>query len=294
MNMKILVLGGTGMLGQPSALKLQDDGFQVRLLARDVEKTRKVFDGTFEIVPGDVTDLTSLEQAMTGCQGVLISVGGPIDQLSVENVTALAPRLGLKHLIYFSGSTVAERNRWYPMIAQKLNAEKAILASGVPYTILCPSWPMEQLPRFVQGGRATVIGLLPDAWHWFAADDLARIVSNAFQREPARGKRLYVHGPEGITVKAALERYCQAFHPEIKEVAVMPIEAAKALAESTGNVFIKIFAEMMDYFKKAGEPGDPSEANRLLGAPTITLDEWIRQRHLQVSEAGGKQLQRYG
>ena len=278
MAKKILVLGGAGMLGQPSARKLQQAGFAVRLMVRDVDKTRAIFADDFEIVQGDVTDLASLEKAMAGCQGVLISVCGVVDQLSAENVTRLAPRLGVDQLIYLSGSTVKEENSWYPMTAQKLNAEKAIRAGGVPYTILCPTWPMEQLPRFVMGGRATVIGILPDPWHWFAADDLARMIANAFQSEAALGKRLYVHGPEGIPIKAALERYCQVFHPEIEEVAVMPIEAARSMAEATGNTFIKVFAEMMDYFKKVGEPGDPAEANQLLGAPTTTLDDWLQTR----------------
>ncbi len=282
MAKKILILGGTGMLGKPSAGKLQEDGFQVRLLARDVEKASKEFDGPYEIIPGDVTDLSSLEKAMTDCQGVLISIGGAVDQLSAENVAALAPKLDVEHIIYLSGSTVKEENSWYPMTAQKLKAEGVTQECGVPYTILCPTWPMEQLPRFVVGGRATIIGILPDPWHWFAAKDLARMVSNAFQSEPARNKRLYIHGPEGIPVKEALERYCQTFHPEIDEVTVMPIEAAKAMAESTGNTFIKNFAVMMDYFKKVGEPGDPSEANQLLGAPTTTLDDWMQERQSQM------------
>ena len=107
------------------------------------------------------------------------------------------------------------------------------------------------------------------------------MISNAFQIEEAKGKRLYVHGPEGIPLKTALERYCRVFHPEIKEVAVMPVEAAKAMAESTGNAFLKNVAEMMEYFKKVGEPGDPAEANRLLGAPTTTLDKWFEQQQAQ-------------
>jgi uncharacterized protein YbjT (DUF2867 family) len=278
MNKKILVLGGTGILGKPAAHRLKADGFEVRILARDVEKAKKLFDETFEIMPGDVADLSSLEKAMEGCSGVHVSVGGPMDQTSAENVVALAPKRGVEHILYLSGSTVKEENRWFPMTAQKLEADKAIRECGVPFTILCPTWPMEQLPRFVMGERATVIVIIPDPWHWFAADDLARMVSNAFQREPARGKRLYVHGPEGIPVKDALERYCKTFHPEIEAVAVMPIETAKAMAESSGNTFLKIFAEMMDYFKKAGEPGDPAEANRLLGAPSITLDEWMEAK----------------
>ena len=283
MSKKILVLGGTGMFGRPTVQKLEADGLDVRLLARDVGKTRQLFDGAFEVVPGDVTDLDSLEKAMRGCQGVLISVGGAVDQLSAENVATLAPKLGLEHILYLSGSTVKEENRWYPMTAQKLNAEKAIRECAVPYTILCPTWPMEQLTRFARGGQVTVIGILPDPWHWFAAGDLARMISNAFQRQEAKGKRLYVHGPEGIPLKTALERYCRVFHPETKEVCVMPIEAARAMAASTSNAFLKNVAEMMDYFKKVGEPGDPAEANRLLGAPTTTLDEWMAQLQSQVN-----------
>lgn len=278
MKKKILVLGGTGMLGKPAAQRLKTDGFEVRILARDIEKARNLFDKSYEILTGDVADLASLEKAMEGCSGVHISVGGPVDQTSAANVAALAPKTGVEHILYLSGSTVKEENRWFPMTAQKLEAEKAIRECSVPFTILCPTWPMEQLPRFVMGGRATVIGIIPEPWHWFTADDLARMVSNAFQNEAARGKRLYVHGPEGIPVKVALERYCRVFHPEIEAVAVMPIEAAKAMAESTGNTFLKIFAEMMDYFKKAGEPGDPAEANQLLGAPSITLDEWMESK----------------
>jgi hypothetical protein len=34
----------------------------------------------------------------------------------------------------------------------------------------------------------------------------------------------------------------------------------------------------MAYFDRVGELGDPSEANELLGPPTTTLEEWIRQR----------------
>jgi uncharacterized protein YbjT (DUF2867 family) len=258
---KILVLGGTGMLGGPVARRLQADGFAVRLLARDPEKARAMFGDGFEIFAGDVTDRESLEGAMKGCAGVHISVGGPIDRLSAENVAALASRLGLERVTYVSGSTVSEGNRWFPMTEQKLMAEQAIRECGVPYTIFCPTWPMEQLPRFVLGGRATVIGTHHAPWHWFAADDLARMVSAAYQRKEAADKRLYVHGPEGLTVQVALERYCRAFHPEIESVLVMPVDTTRAMADASDNEMLRFFAELMAYFQKVGEPGDPTEAN---------------------------------
>ncbi len=278
MKKRILVLGATGMLGEPVARHLQAAGFQVRILARDVAKAGKVFDESFEIVAGDVTAVNSLEQAMTNCHGVHISVGGPVDQISAENVVALAPKLGIQHITYISGSTVCEENGWFPMTKQKLMAETAVTQSPIPYTIFCPTWPMEQLPRFVIDGRATLVGDRPVPWRWFAADDLGRMVANAYQQEAALNKRLYVHGPEPLTMPEALEQYCRTFYPEIESVTMMPIEMARTAAKSTDNQMLAFFAELMAYFQKVGEPGDPTEANHLLGAPIITLADWIKQQ----------------
>jgi hypothetical protein len=107
---------------------------------------------------------------------------------------------------------------------------------------------------------------------------MGRMVSAAFQTEAAAHRRLFVHGPEVITTLEALERYCRAFHPEVESVPVMPIEAARASAEATGNQMLGSFAGLMAYFEQVGEPGDPTEANQLLGAPATTLEAWIAAR----------------
>jgi uncharacterized protein YbjT (DUF2867 family) len=278
MSKTILVIGGTGMLGAPVARRLQADGFQVRVLARDTAKAAQLFDSSFEIVAGDVADRGSLEQAMRGCDGVHISVGGPVDQLSAENVAALAPRAGITHITYISGSTVCEQNGWFPMVQQKLMAEKAIRECGVPYTIFCPTWPMEQLPRFIAPAKVVTIGKQPTPLHWFAADDLARMISAAYQTEAAQNKRLYVHGPEALPMKAALERACAVLKPEVTSVGMMPVWMARAIGTLTGNGMLKFAAGLMGYFDKAGELGEPAEANQLLGAPTTTLDQWLADK----------------
>ena len=276
---RILVLGGTGLLGEPVAAQLKHDGFEVRLLARDPDKARDLLGPGYEITAGDVADVGALEQAMTGCQGVHISIGGAVDQISAQNVAAVAGGLEVERISYLSGSTVAEQNRWFPMVAQKLDAETAIAACGVPYTVFCPTWPMEQLPRFVQNGTAFVVGDRLPALHWFAAADLARMVSRSYQTDEAANQRFYVHGPEAWTMAEAVERYCAALHPEVDEVAVIPVEGARAQAAATGDKTLGFMAEMMAYFDQAGELGSPEEANRILGPPTITLDTWIHARN---------------
>jgi uncharacterized protein YbjT (DUF2867 family) len=275
---KILILGGTGLLGAPVARRLQADGGEVRLLARDPRKARDMFDASFDVLAGDATDLASLEPALAGCDGVHISIAGPAELPAAQNVASLAPELGLGRISYISGATAFEENRWFPMTAQKLAAEEVIRSCGVPYTIFCPTWPMEMLPRYARGGQPLMIGDHPLPVHWFAADDLARMVATAFERKEAANRKLFIHGPEVITVVGALEQYCRAFHPEVESVPVMPIDAARAAAASTGNQMLAFFAELMAYFEKVGEMGDPSEANELLGAPATTLHAWIEQR----------------
>lgn len=275
---RILVLGGTGMFGKPTAEQLKADGFQVRLLARDVSKARSLFSDGYEIAPGDVTDLASLEKAMAGCDGVHISVGGSVDQLSAENVCALSSKAGVKRISYLSGATVAEKNRWFPMVAQKLKAEKAIQDCGVDYNIFCPTWPMEQLARFSQNGKPSLIGRQPFPVHFFAARDLACMVSKSFQLENAQNMRLYIYGPEAMTLKTALERYCAVFYPEVKKIGVVPVWLVKTLGVLTGDEMLKYASNLMAYFDKTPEAGDPTLANQIFGAPVTTLDAWLEDQ----------------
>jgi uncharacterized protein YbjT (DUF2867 family) len=225
--------------------------------------------------------LASLEKAMNGCYGVHISVGGDVDQLSAENVSALTPKLGVKRITYISGATVAEKNRWFPMVAQKLEAEKVIRKCGVAYTIFCPTWPMEQIARFARNGKPSLMGKQPLPVHFFAAVDLARMVSKAYQLEDAKNKRLYVYGPEAMTMKTALERYCAVFHPGVEKISIMPIWLAKSLGMLTGNKMLKFASSLMGYFDKTPETGDPIEANQILGAPATTLDSWMESLKLK-------------
>ena len=195
----ILVLGGTGLLGAPVVRRLRQDGYNVRVISRNPDANRTRLGDGVEVVGGDVADRDSLIAAMQGCDGVHISVGGPVDAVSAEAVAEIAPQCGAARISYLSGSTVCEQNGWFPMVKQKLRAEEALEGGAVPCTIFCPTWPMEQLPRFIINGRATLIGEQTTPLHWFAADDLARMVSNAFQTEQAANRRLYIHGPEGLT-----------------------------------------------------------------------------------------------
>jgi uncharacterized protein YbjT (DUF2867 family) len=286
MQKTIVVIGGTGLLGQPVSRCLKEAGFRVRIMTRDPHKANKLFDGSFEIVAGDPIDTGCLEQALHGCDGVHISLPTEVEQQVAETIAKLAARHGVERISYISGATVAEENRWFPVINRKFLAEQAIRAGGVPYTIFCPTWFMETLPLFVVQGRASILGKQPHPYHWVAADDYARMVTTAYGLAEAANQRFIVLGPEAIGIHEALRRYCAVFHPDIKQASTLPFWLVKLLASITSNQELKSAGELMAYFDKVGEGSQAASINGMLGAPTTTLDSWLEQRKARHSAAG--------
>jgi uncharacterized protein YbjT (DUF2867 family) len=278
MQKRILILGGTGMVGQIAARHLQKAGFQVRVMTRDGQKAGKLFDGSCEVFVGNPQDAACLEEALPGCYGVHISLPTEAEQQATEMVAKLASKHGIERITYISGATVAEENRWFPMVNRKFLAEKAIREMGVPYTFFCPTWVMESLPLFVRQGRASILGKQPYPYHWVAGDDLARMVSRAYQLEEAENKRFVVHGPEAIPMQEALRRYCAVFHPDIQSVSSMPFWLVRLLAAITGDEGLKDAGKLMGYFEKVGEGNGFPERIDSIGIPRMTLGEWLEQR----------------
>lgn len=82
-------------------------------------------------------------------------------------------------------------------------------------------------------------------------------------------------------VLEAQRAYCRALHPEISELRSTPYWLLRLIARLTGNRRMRAGIEMVAYLEKVGERGDPTEANAILGAPTTTLDQWLRVRCAQ-------------
>lgn len=277
MSSRVLVLGATGTLGNPVAQSLAERGHTVRVLTRSTDRARRMFGDTVEIVEGDSTDRDQMRKAMSGCDRVHVSLPSDSELIAVQHITDLAASEGVNLVSYISGTSVREENRWFELIDVKLRAEETLGRSGIPHIVFCPTWVMEVLHKFVQGERAAVIlGKNSPGLHFFAATDLGRMVAAAYDDERAISKRLYIHGPESITLTDALHRLLTTCYPQVK-VAHLKLWQARLAARLTGRM--DAVSRLIAYFDKVGELGDPGEANALLGAPTTTFGEWLdRQR----------------
>ena len=275
MSNRFLVLGGTGMLGRPVVHCLTDSGHTVRILTRSTDKAYELFGDSVEIVEGSATNRDDLRAAMAGSHAVHINLTPATEFAATQLVVELAQDQ-LERISYVSATTLSEENRWFPRVDEKLRTEELLRDSGIPHVVFCPTWVMETLHNFARGNWAIVIhGKNPPGLHFFAAADFGRIVAASYEDDRALGKRLYVYGPEAITLNEAMERFAVACHPQAR-VLRWKLWQARLAAKLMRQEELAEVTELIAYIDIAGEHGDPSVANALYGAPAITLDEWFR------------------
>jgi uncharacterized protein YbjT (DUF2867 family) len=276
MSNAVLVLGGTGTLGSPVVHCLAARGHEVRVLARSAEKARRMFGATAAVVEGTSLERDDIRKAMAGCDAVHISLPQESELTAVRHVVDLAAAEHLERISYVSATSVCEENRWFEVVAVKLQVEELLRRSGIPHVVFRPTWVMEVLPNFIKRHRAVVIeGRNPPGLHFFAAADFSRMVATAYQDDRSFGKRLYIHGPEAVTLPDALRMFIPACYPQ-HQVVHLKLWQAKVIARLTGRM--DYVSRLIGFFDQVGELGDPSEANVLLGAPSTTLRQWIERR----------------
>lgn len=118
--MRVLVTGGTGFVGSHVARRLQADGHAVRLLVRSADKARAGYEKLGEPVPalcaGDITDVASVREALSGCEAVVHAAAGtPIgstrEQLfevnvgGTRNLVGSAVEQGIERIVCVSSIT---------------------------------------------------------------------------------------------------------------------------------------------------------------------------------------------
>jgi uncharacterized protein YbjT (DUF2867 family) len=349
-NPIVLVIGGTGMLGRPVVERIANtDGyFRVRILSRHASHhcsspssssdngASKIIDdskNTVEHVQGNVQDEDSLLKAMNGCIGVHINLsGGALEREGAEMVAKVASRVSsLRRITMISGVTTnAENAKRFASTKAKWDAEQAITAAceksngRISFTIFRCTMFLETLPKwkYLIGDQTTT------KWHWLAAEDYARMVSNSYQdlvlplhksdTASAQNQIYFLHGPG--PARTLPEAIYEVFLPRIKNALPegstnnvttsvtsipkwwawilqylpwasdfgMATDGTAMRRDEWSSLIVK-----MDWLSQIQEMGDPSDANVALhSAPSITMEEWIddylRQLSSKSNESGGQ------
>jgi uncharacterized protein YbjT (DUF2867 family) len=188
--MKIVVIGGTGLIGQKTTAILRRGGHEV------VAASPKT---GVDTITG-----AGLEEAMAGAQVVIDLSNSPsfedkavLDffQTSGRNLLAAETRAGVRHHVALSvvGTDRTPDNGYF---RAKVAQERLIEAAGLPYTIIRSTQFLEFLGRIADSSTSeNVVRLSPGLFQPIAADDVAAVVADVALAVP-RGGIVEIAGPE--------------------------------------------------------------------------------------------------
>lgn len=209
--MRIVVIGGTGLIGSKTVAILRQGGHVVVAASPN---------NGINSITGE-----GLQAAIAGAQVVVDLANSPsfedkavreFFETSGRNVHAAEAAAGVRHHVALSivGADRTPENGYF---RAKVAQEKLIEASGVPYTIIRSTQFMEFLRGIADAGTVgNVVRLSPGLFQPIAADDVAAFVAQVALAAPRNGI-VEIAGPERAPFDEIIARYLKAVG-DVREV----------------------------------------------------------------------------
>ena len=313
--MKALVTGATGFTGGQLALRLQQQGDQVRAIVRDPAKAGDLRAAGIDVVRGDLTDRASVAAAMPGMDvvynigalyrtaGLKESVYRAVNADAVPMIIECAKDAGVRRVVHCSTVGVhgdvehPPANEDAPLrpgdvyqetkvLGEQLGREASI-RTGVELVIARPSGiygpgdrRLFKLFGGVARGKFLLLGDGEIFYHLTHVDDLSDGFRLCATVPAASGRTYLLAGGEVTTLKEIVRLTAElaGVKPPTTHWPVWPFWIAGAACEAICAPFgiaPPIFRRRVDFFTKS-RAFDISRARAELGfAPSIGLREGI-------------------
>jgi len=211
--MKIVVIGGTGLIGSQVVKQLQNSGHEVLAASPNSGVNTLTGEGLNEALQGanvvvDVSNSPSFDD-----EPVM-----HFFKTSNENLLPAEKKAGVQHHIALSvvGTQKLQASGYF---RAKQVQEDMIKASGIPYTIVHATQFFEFAGGVLQMSMADGKVVLPDAnIQPIASKDVAAFVAQTALAQPAN-KILEIGGPDKSEMTAWIKQYAQATHNNFEIVA---------------------------------------------------------------------------
>jgi uncharacterized protein YbjT (DUF2867 family) len=202
--MKIVVIGGTGLIGSKTVAILRQGGHEV--LAASPKSGINTITGE------------GLKDALAGAQVVIDLANSPsfedkavmeFFETSGRNLLAAEAAAGVRHHVALSivGTDRTPDNGYF---RAKVAQEKLIETSGIPYTIIRSTQFMEFLGGIAASStNGNTVRLSPGLFQPIAAEDVASIVADVALATPRNGI-VEIAGPERAPFNEIVARYLKA------------------------------------------------------------------------------------
>jgi uncharacterized protein YbjT (DUF2867 family) len=273
----VLVTGATGNTGLGLVPALRSAGVDVRAFVRDEAKARPLKDVGAEIVVGDLDQPDTIEPAVQGVDKIyLLTWNGPTQAQQVENVIDVAKRGGNPHIVRHSmwGS---EKSR---IITQGDQAEETVKSSGLPWTVLKPTF-------FMQNTMLAAETIASDGViYWDLKDgrigmidvrDIVDVAVAVLTGNGHEGKDYILTGPQAISMHDVANTFSKVLGKDVSYVNVPPEAALESMMSMGFPEWIaRGYGELMEGFSEGFADTTTDNVETLTGHPARSFEQFAR------------------
>jgi uncharacterized protein YbjT (DUF2867 family) len=276
--MTYLITGATGDIGSRITERLLARGIRPRIFVRNAEKARARFTDRVEIAVGDLSDPSSLANALAGIDALFLVNSGPEIANRDAIAASAAKTAGVKHLVKLSSMDARQNVGTGAWHAQ---GESAIRASGIAFTFVQPSGFMSNALGWAASIKSESIVSAPTGDGQIAfihPQDIAAVATEALTSPAFLGMSLPITGPQALkysemtaTLAAAIGRPL-TFRPISEE------QERQQMTESGDSA--EIIAAHMSIYRAIREgrlAAVTDNVERVLGRKPIAFDQWARE-----------------
>lgn len=293
--MKVLVTGGTGVVGTAAVRALLAAGHSVRLFSRHASEDAARWGNEVETREGSISSTAEVSKAAEGCEAVLHIAGiaeeNPpeltFERINVDgtrNLLLEAQRAGVQRFVYVS-SLGADRGR-SAYHASKLKAEDLVRTFPEEWLICRPGnvyGPGDEVVSFLlqtvrSAPAAPVIEGGDQPFQPIYSEDLGAALAIAVERRDLNHQVLLLAGPETTTTHDLLDRLARLTG---KDPVRIPVPAALASIGSQVASFlglrVPIDDNKLDMLMEENviPPGEINALTSILGVNPAPLDEGL-------------------
>lgn len=295
--MRVLVTGGTGVIGESTVRALHARGCELRVLSRHAGRDERWWPVGVEGWAGDVSDDESIRGSAQGCAVVLHLAGiiaeSPPDRTfqkvnidGTRYVVMEAERAGVRRVIYVSslgadrGASSYQRSKLVGEdVVRAFTREWLVIRPGAVFgpgdehgsVLLQMVRSLPAIPTFGNGDQP-----FQPLWH----EDLAAVLVAAVEREDLRCRTLEIAGTDVTSQNDLVRRFREITGRPAVQVPLPEILATWGLrALDAIGVDLPIKEEQLTMLHEGNviAPGTPNALTEVFGLTPTSLDEMVHR-----------------